>query len=77
MFKDDREVRFLALCEWWSFGYWGIGIRIDAGVQGGECTEAKMKDRVLQELNTFLFLMSCDLVFLDKTLEFCVYWNFD
>jgi hypothetical protein len=32
-----------------------------------------MKNKVLQELNTFFFLMSCDIVFLDKTLEFCVY----
>jgi hypothetical protein len=35
--------------------------------------KARIKDRVLQELNTFFFLMSYDLVFLGKTLKLCVY----
>jgi hypothetical protein len=35
--------------------------------------KAKIKDRVFQELNTFFLFMSCDLVFLGKTLELCVY----
>lgn len=35
MFKDSEGVKFLALCEWWSFGYGKIGGRIDSGIEGG------------------------------------------
>jgi hypothetical protein len=43
MFKDNKGVKLLALCEWWSFGYGKIGERIDSGIKGGSAHKIKQR----------------------------------